>query len=142
MLTLACNDRMQTILFIIACCCLVVAVNSAEIPNKLLDAIHFVESSRRLGPIVGDDGNALGPFQIHKNYWKDSGIAGDYSQCADYNYSKRVVRAYLTRYGREFIKKNDLQALARIHNGGPHGHKNPNTLKYWTKVHHILLISN
>jgi hypothetical protein len=24
--------------------------------------------------------------------------------------------------------------LARIHNGGPRGHLNPNTIKYWNKI--------
>jgi hypothetical protein len=53
-------------------------------------------------------------------------------------YAERVVVAYLMRYGRKFITDNDLQSLARIHNGGPKGYKAKGTLKYWKKVERAL----
>jgi hypothetical protein len=67
-------------------------------PESFWKALHHVETSGRLGPIPGDFVNgaprALGPLQIHRAYWKDSGVPGTYSQCADLAYSRRVVTAY------------------------------------------------
>lgn len=104
------------------------------VPTKLTKAIHQVETSGRLGPILGDNGKALGPFQIHKSYWQDSGVKGSYSRCSDYNYALQVVTGYLNRYGKQFIRSNNLEALARIHNGGPTGHQKAATKHYWAKV--------
>jgi hypothetical protein len=41
-----------------------------------------------------------------------------------------VVRAYLNHYG----KGLSLEAKARIHNGGPQGHKKESTKAYLRKV--------
>lgn len=109
-------------------------VMGKELPAKFLKAIHQVETGGRKGAIKGDEGRALGPFQIHYGYWLDSGVAGSYEQCAGYDYSVKVVTAYLKRYGSHYINKRDWQALARIHNGGPKGFKNKITLDYWKKV--------
>lgn len=105
---------------------------------RFLAAIHMAETSGRVGAIKGDNGKALGPFQIHYSYWRDSGVKGNYSQCADYNYSLQVVTAYLNRYGAEFIKRNDYKSLARLHNGGPKGYLNPRTNNYWNRVRNFL----
>lgn len=110
------------------------SIASAELPASFVRAIHQVESSGRLGAIKGDNGLALGPLQIHRAYWQDSGIAGDYSQCADLEYSKRVMAAYLKRYAPKAVKANDFQTMARIHNGGPLGYKTKATLPYWNKA--------
>jgi hypothetical protein len=83
---------------------------------------------------TGDNGKAIGPFQIHKAYWQDSGVRGSYSQCTNYDYSLKVVTAYLNRYAPDAVKSNDFEKLARIHNGGPQGHKKQATLGYWAKV--------
>ena len=39
--------------------------------NDFLNALHQVESGGQLGAIVGDNGRALGPLQIHKIYWAE-----------------------------------------------------------------------
>lgn len=109
------------------------ACNAATLPKDFIATIHKVETSGRLGPIKGDNGQALGPFQIHRDYWKDSGVKGSYSQCADYDYSVRVVTAYLNRYAAKHIKSGNVEALARIHNGGPNGYNKGETLKYWER---------
>jgi len=85
--------------------------------DHLLDAIRQVESGGR--DLVGDGGKAIGPYQIHREYWQDAVAAdktlgGTYADCHGEQYARRVVRAYLTRYGRG---KTDEQ-MARIHNGG------------------------
>lgn len=104
------------------------------LPEKFFTAIHTVETSRRLGPILGDGGRALGPYQIHHAYWQDANVPGTYAQVADERYARRVVTAYLTRYGRAAVAHGDLETLARIHNGGPLGHRRASTLPYWNRV--------
>lgn len=110
------------------------ATAHAAPPEAFWKALHHVETSGRLGPIKGDNGAALGPLQIHRAYWQDSGVPGTYSQCADLAYSRRVVTAYLRRYARAAWDRADAMALARVHNGGPSGAKKRATLAYARKV--------
>jgi hypothetical protein len=106
----------------------------AELPAKFVRAIHQVETGGRTGAIVGDNGAALGPLQIHKGCWLDSGMAGSYTNCADFNYSAKVMTAYLNRYAKAAIKSNDFETLARVWNGGPKGATKNATLPYWQRV--------
>ena len=110
------------------------ATAHAAPPEAFWRALHHVETSGRLGPIKGDNGAALGPLQIHRAYWQDSRVPGQYSDCADLAYSRRVVTAYLRRYARNAWDRGDVATLARIHNGGPMGHKKRATLSYSRKV--------
>jgi len=103
-------------------------------PASFFRALHIVETSGRTGPIIGDAGKALGPLQIHRAYHADSRVSGDYSRCADLDYSKRVVAAYLKRYAPQAWAAGDVQTLARVHNGGPQGASKPATKSYATKV--------
>jgi len=103
-------------------------------PESFWKALHHVETSGRLGPIKGDNGAALGPLQIHRAYWQDSGVPGTYSQCADLAYSRRVATAYLKRYAKSAWERGDVVRLARVHNGGPSGHRKTATLAYARKV--------
>ncbi len=103
-------------------------------PESFWKALHHVETSSRLGPIKGDNGAALGPLQIHRVYWQDSGVPGTYSQCADLAYSRRVVTAYLKRYAKSAWDAGRVDQLARVHNGGPQGHRKAATLAYARKV--------
>ena len=110
--------------------------STPTLTNELFHALHMVETGGRLGPIKGDGGRALGPLQIHKVYWTDANIAGKYEDCADLEYSKKVVRAYMARYAvqRRLGRTPTAQDIARIHNGGPNGYKRKATLGYWRKV--------
>lgn len=130
------RNTMKTKLLLLALASLA-TVNAAP-PESFWRALHHVETSGRLGPIPGDYVNgkpqALGPLQIHRVYWQDSGVPGTYSQCADLAYSRRVVSAYLQRYARNAWNRGDVATLARIHNGGPMGHKKRATLSYARKV--------
>jgi hypothetical protein len=111
----------------------------ADPKESFFRALHLVETSGKTGPILGDGGRALGPLQIHRNYHKDSGIAGDYSRCADLAYSRRVVAAYLKHYAPIAFRNGDVHTLARIHNGGPKGASKRATLKYAAKVRRLCL---
>ena len=111
-----------------------VQAHAAELNPKFIHAIHMVETGGRYGAIVGDHGKSLGPVQIHKSYWQDSGVKGSYQQVTNYNYAVKVMTAYLNRYAPEAIKSNNYEVLARTHNGGPQGSKRKSTLDYWRKV--------
>jgi len=121
---------MKTIALLLALC----ATAQAAPPASFFRALHIVETSGRTGPILGDGGKALGPLQIHKAYHADARIGGDYSRCADLDYSKRVVSAYLQRYAPAAWAAGDVGALARVHNGGPRGASKPATVAYGNKV--------
>ena len=97
-------------------------------------ALHIVETSGRTGPIVGDQGRALGPLQIHRGFHADSRVAGSYERVADLEYSKRVATAYFKRWAPEAFAKGDVEVLARVFNGGPRGHLKPATKGYGARV--------
>jgi len=121
---------MKYTLLLLALC---VTANAAP-PDSFFRALHIVETSGKLGPTLGDQGRALGPLQIHKSYHADSRVAGDYARCADLEYSKRVVTAYLQRYAPQAWAAGDVETLARIHNGGVRGDRKQATINYGKKV--------
>ena len=121
---------MKSTLLLLALC----ATAHAAPPDSFWRAIHLVETSGRTGPILGDNGKALGPLQIHRAYHADSRVAGDYSRVADLAYSKRVATAYLKRWAPEAFAKGDVVTLARVFNGGPRGHLKPATKSYGVRV--------
>ena len=103
--------------------------------DNLLDAMYTVESNRGKN-LVGDGGKAIGPYQIWREYWQDAvehdkSIGGKYEDCMDKAYAEKIIRAYWKRYA---PKGATLEQLARIHNGGPRGHKRSATVKYWQKI--------
>ena len=106
----------------------------AQPSTKFWRALHLVETRGKHGPIRGDNGRALGPLQIHRIYWVDSRVAGKYEDCASLAYSIKVASAYMRRYSPAAWRDGNHQVLARIHNGGPRGHKKKATIKYWNKV--------
>ena len=110
------------------------ATAQAAPPDSFFRALHIAETSGRTGPILGDNGRALGPLQIHRGYHADARIGGDYSRCADLDYSRRVVSAYLQRYAPQAWATGDVTTLARIHNGGPRGATKQATVAYGNKV--------
>ena len=113
--------------------------------EDLMDAIEQVESGGDPWA-VGDNGEAVGSFQIHKIYVDDvkrillksplmfSWSAGipDYKDRYDPELSREIVEVYLKHYGGTF------EEMARKHNGGPAGHKKECTKKYWEKVKILL----
>lgn len=109
--------------------------HAATVPVNLLTAINQVEAGGKTnGTIVGDAGKAIGPFQIHYAYWRDSGVKGKYQDCHSYAYSVKVVTAYFNRYAYDALLRKDYETLARVHNGGPRGYAYASTKKYWEKV--------
>ena len=107
-------------------------------PRPVLDAIRSVETGGEADPAnaIGDGGKALGPFQIHRAYWIDATErrpdlrALGYQSVRDQAVAEQVVLAYWHRYAPRY----DLDTLARIHNGGPKGHRKAATVEYAAKV--------
>ena len=104
--------------------------------RAFFDAIQQVETGGLADPAnaVGDNGSSLGPYQIQRAYWQDSGVPGRYEQVCDRKYAERVMRGYWQRYCPQAVKGRDWQTLARTHNGGPAGRKKKSTIKYYLKV--------
>ena len=110
------------------------ATAHAAPPDSFWRALHVVETSGRTGPIIGDQGRALGPLQIHRVFHADSRVAGPYERVADLDYSKRVATAYFKRWAPDAFAKGDVETLARVFNGGPRGHLKPATKGYGVRV--------
>ena len=123
-----------------------VALTDKEI-NDVLSAIRIVESNDN-SDAVGDNGNAIGVYQIWRSYHKDavefSNIGGNYRDCFDPHYADLIIRAYMQRYAvrRRVGRPVTQQDIARIHNGGPNGYKKSSTNKYWDKVKKELKVNN
>ena len=121
--------------------------------DDLLDAIEQVESGGDANA-VGDDGKAVGSFQIHKIYVDDVNriqaelaernhygfTAIRYEWRNDKNLCRDMVDTYLRHYAtmRRIGKRPTFEDMARIHNGGPNGWKKESTLPYWEKVKVVL----
>ena len=131
---------MKSILFL-----LLTLTVQAALPEKFWSALHQIESGCALGAIKGDYVNsqphALGPYQIHMAYFIDSRVQGNYSQCADLAFSRKVVTAYLQRYAPKAwaAGESGCEVLFRTHNGGPAatkavGQKKKNLDRYSAKA--------
>lgn len=110
------------------------ATAHAAPPESFFRALHLVETSGRHGPILGDNGRALGPLQISRAYFTDSRVVGTYEKVSDLGFARRVVSAYLQRYAPQAWAAGDVTTLARIHNGGPAGARKSATVNYGQKV--------
>ncbi len=120
----------------------VASIKSATLTfEDLLDAIEWVESKGDPWA-VGDNGKAVGSFQIHEIYYNDvkriqlkQFAVFPWSACMfrlkdryDARKSREMVTIYLNHYGGTF------EEMARKHNGGPNGHLKESTKAYWLKV--------
>ena len=138
---------MRSVLLVTLLCSSAVAQYNAA---DTLNAIRRVETGGQPNQGIGargDNGNAIGPFQIWKIYHTDAAerdsTLTDYRRCLmSKEYSERVVRAYMHRYARAALLRleagtgtlADVERISRIHNGGPRGASKDSTLPYWRKV--------
>ena len=114
--------------------------------RETLNSIRHVETgTHKTGVgVVGDDGHALGPYQIWSPYWIDARMdEGTHGLCLTSKvYSEEVVRRYMLRYSKKCTTRllegrgtlADIERIARIHNGGPKGYTKLATRKYWALV--------
>eukprot|EP01084_Bolivina_argentea_P066531 121275_1 len=99
-------------------------------------ALHIQESSGALKSKAGDDGKAIGPYQIWKPYFTDSKAAGKYPDIVEkVEGAKPVVDGYMKRHAKndwsDSMTIDQVKKCARIHNGGPRGHTKQATVDYW-----------
>jgi len=119
--------------------------------KQALNAIRIVETgSQRNDGIgaVGDNGKALGPYQIWEVYWRDAKIKNrEYKEVLnDKKLSEQVIHNYMKRYQRKSLKRlkrgignlKDIELISRTHNGGPQGLKKEATVSYFHKVREVL----
>ena len=116
---------------ILAALTLYKATNTEE---RFFRAIRYVETRCVYNPPAGDNGRSIGPYQIQKAYWLDSGVPGKWEDCKNEAYARRVMIAYWQRYCPLAWKERRWEILARVHNGGPRGHLIKATEKYWNLV--------
>jgi hypothetical protein len=104
--------------------------------RPLLEAIRTVETGTHPDPTnaLGDGGRSLGPYQIQERYWSDSRMRGRYDQVRNKLYAESTIVRYWRRYAPHALACVHAPTLARVHNGGPAGDRNPRTLGYWYKV--------
>jgi len=118
--------------------CILVASSEAGADSlvSFFKATRFVETGGMAQPqyAKGDDGRSIGPYQISRAYWADSGVRGDWNSCKDRGYAEAVMLAFWKRYCPEALRQRDFETLARVHNGGPLGHRKAATLPYWKKI--------
>lgn len=104
--------------------------------RPFLSALRTVETGgiARPGDAVGDRGRSIGPYQISRAYWVDSGVVGSWERCRERWFAEAVMTAYWKRHCPDALRSRDFETLARIHNGGPNGHRKAATKTYWSLV--------
>ena len=112
---------------------------TSEELNRLLDAICIVETN--CDPNKVGAAGEIGSYQILRPYWEDAvewtpEIGGQYSDVTNDDYARKIIRSYWSRYANtgRLGHEATLSDLARIHHGGPLGHKKSGTWQYWMKV--------
>jgi hypothetical protein len=126
--------------------CVVVLSGAARRPpafDDFLAAIAEVETGRQKDPshAVGDHGEALGRYQLHKAYYLDAAAylrkhgvkdVPPYAEAAtDDDWAALLVRAYMLCYCPAAVYRMDVATMAGVHNGGPGGSR---VSVYVTKV--------
>lgn len=102
--------------------------------RTLLAAIRAVESGGN-DRAVGDGRRSIGPYQIQLRYWIDSGrTAESWRKAFEEPAARAAVIDYWRRYAPQALATGDWQRLARVHNGGPGGHRLSATREYWRRV--------
>jgi len=131
----------------------------------LLATIGWIES-RDDDRAVGDNGTSRGRFQIRLAYWSDAiahalaigAITHEAVAAGEWDYLRRVwsrphceavIHWYWDRYAPRALRALEsgrgpawlsaAEVLARVHNGGPRGHRKTATLRYWRDVRKELL---
>lgn len=120
-----------------------VAVPTAPVTIwQLMDAISFVESGNN-PDAIGDNGKAVGPFQIQPIMLDDvNRILGKEVFTLKDRYSLTKSRLIFLIYTTHYNCNQDASRIARDWNGGPNGHTKSATLPYYLKVHDALNRSN
>lgn len=128
--------RVAWLLSVSAFCLGVSSLTASADMRSFFDAVASVETGGSPNPAMarGDSGRSLGPYQISWRYWKDSGVGGSYGSVSNRAYAERVMLAYWRKHCPQALARRDYRTLARVHNGGPNGTREPKTYAYWQRV--------
>lgn len=112
----------------------------AIIKTESGDSMHPEGNDSAIGD-VHLSAHAYGPLQIRKPYVDDvNRVFGEHHVAHDCLGNRQlsidIFQKYMTIYAtqKHLGRAPTAQDIARMHNGGPAGYKNPNTLGYWRKV--------
>lgn len=125
---------------LILCGVVVSATPPADDLRPLLDAIRMTETggTSDSANAAGDHGRSIGPYQISRKYWIDSGAGGTWETCRNAAVAERTMISYWRRHCPNALRQRSWEVLARVHNGGPNGHRRAATSQYWRAVRHRL----
>ena len=101
--------------------------------NSLVDAVIYVES--RNNPNAWNKSEACGVLQIRPIMIKDVNRIlkrNQYTLNDRWNKTKSIQIFYIIQ--KYYSPNGTPERIARVWNGGPNGHKKPQTLAYWHKV--------
>ncbi len=109
-----------------------------EVIEQAIELIYLAETDQGQNIQVGDNGEAVGPFQIHKILVDDvNQILGEqkfaYEDRNALDKSREMARIYLYHYGLRVYEKWGIWYiwwLCQIWNGGPLGYEKHSTLAY------------
>lgn len=105
--------------------------------ERFFVALGEVESNNNVNVPPGDNGKALGIFQIHRGYWYDATHdradgqthPGEYKDVIDPAYARQVVEWHMERYRPDAWETGDLEVIAKKHH-----HGTPESdAEYWKK---------
>ena len=104
--------------------------------RALLDAIRQVETGGEADPAnaVGDDGKALGPYQIWRAFWFDCVMPGGYNRVKEMEYAERCIIRYWKRYCPGPLGSGAEETLMAVFHYGPQGAKVGDRHNYIAKV--------
>jgi hypothetical protein len=108
------------------------------IPIKYIMLIAVVESSQ--DPFAIGSQGELGILQMTPAYVQDAAEYANedwiHADAVDEVTAVKIFRAYMERYATEerLGRPVTLEDVARIHNGGPNGHKKKSTIPYWNRL--------
>jgi len=127
---------LKTLLILIA---ITQTVAAEQLPEKFVSALRKTETFGKPNSGIGAKGRngEIGPLQITKACFKDSGVSGHFANCNDLGFSIKVAEAYLNRYAKNAVLANDYQTMARIWNGGPN-YSIKKTNGYWSRFQTFL----
>jgi hypothetical protein len=106
---------------------------NADFADSIVEKLWLLESNGKLNPAAGDNGEAIGPLQLHpgvlldiNKYYGTNFILADRR---DLNKSKQIAAMYIAMW----LELNSEEIAVRIFNGGPRGWRSKNTDEYYKK---------
>ncbi len=133
--------RISLVLFLVVC---LQSVICADVPDqKLIDAIIERESGGEKNPdaAFNESELAYGCLQIRQIYVDDVnehfGTSYEAKDCLNNrDLSIWIFTKYMERWAtrKRLGRTPTYEDMARIHNGGPNGHRQKSTIEYWEAV--------